>query len=212
MAANLPTNTHYEVASAVVTAYPVTMACWFYVSSTTANRTLMDLGSTSGAHGQLLSVNSSGQINWESRTANSASNVQTTATYSANTWHHACGMGAGTNDRRVFLDGGNKVTEGVLSRIFNAGIDRTLIGRRLRTNVASAPLTGRIAECAIWNVALSDDEVASLGEGYRADLIRPESLVLYAPLIREVIDTVGANTLTTVGGTPTVIEHPRRIA
>lgn len=212
MAANLPTNTHYEVGSAVVTAYPVTMACWFYVSTTTSNRTLMDLGSSSGAHGQLLSINSSGQVVWESRTGNSASNATTTATYSANTWHHACGMGAGTNDRRVFLDGGNKVTEGVISRIFNSGIDRTLIGRRLRTNVASAPLTGRIAECAIWNVALSDDEVASLGRGYRASLIRPESLVLYVPAIRNIIDVVGGNPITATGGTPTVIEHPRRVS
>lgn len=212
MAANLPTNTHYEVGSAVVTAYPVTMACWFYVANTTTNRTLMDLGSTTGAHGQWLFVNSSAQVGWESRSVNSASSATTTATYSANTWHHACGIGAGNQDRRVFLDGGNKVTEGVLGRVFNAGIDRTLIGRRLRTNSATAPLTGRIAECAIWGVALSDDEVASLGRGYRPSLIRPESLVLYVPAIRDIIDVVGGNPITATGGTPTVIEHPRRVS
>lgn len=211
MASDIPTNTNYEVGSAVVTAYPVTMACWFYVPNATANRTCMDLGSTTAASGQRLSLTNAGNVQWESRVAGSGSSATTTTTYTGNTWHHACGIAAGNNDRRAFLDGGGKGTDTVLSRVFASTIDRTLIGRILRTNSATVPLTGRIAECAIWSAALSDAEVYALSRGYRASLVRPDALVLYAPFIREVLDVAGGQTLTTVGGTPTVIEHPRRI-
>lgn len=210
MAADFPTNTNYEAASAVVTAYPFTMACWFYVANTTTNRTLMDLGNTTESAGQALNVNSSAVVQASTTVPGATSSAVSSTTHSANTWHHATAVFASATDRRAFLDGGGKGTNAV-SRLFTATIDRTLLGRRLRTNSYSQPVTGRLAECAIWNVALTDDEVYSLGRGYRASLIRPSALILYAPLIRDVIDFARGVTLTAVG-TPTVIEHPRRIA
>lgn len=209
MAYDFPTNTNYEAASAVVTAYPLTMACWFYVANTTTNRTLMDLGNTTENSGQALNANSSGQVVAASTIAGGTSTAVTTTTYSANTWHHAAAVFASATDRRSFLDGGGKGTN-VTSRLFAASIDRTLLGRRLRTNAYTQPITGRLAECAIWNVALSDDEIYSLSRGYTAHLVRPSSLVFYAPIVREVQDLARGVGLTAVG-TPTVIEHPRRI-
>jgi hypothetical protein len=211
MAVNIPTNTNYEVASAVVTAYPFTMACWFYVSSTTANRTLMDLGSTTADSGQLLIANNAAAVGITSRIAGAQSSAVTSTTYSANTWHHAAAVVNSATDRRAFLDGGSKGTNAT-SRAFAGTIDRTEIGRSLRTNVYATSLNGRIAECAIWSATLNDDEVYALGRGYRASLLRPDALVFYAPFIRPVLDLAGGQTLTVVGGTPTVIEHPRRIA
>jgi hypothetical protein len=43
-------------------------------------------------------------------------------------------------------------------------------------------MSGRIAEVAIWNAALTDAEVAALASGVRAWMLRPANLKVYAPL------------------------------
>ena len=43
-------------------------------------------------------------------------------------------------------------------------------------------MSGRIAEAAIWNVALADAEIAALARGIKPNHIRPGNLVLYCPL------------------------------
>ena len=50
---------------------------------------------------------------------------------------------------------------------------------------------GSLAEAAIWNAALSDAEVAALATGVSPLLVRPGSLVFYAPLARDLLDRVG---------------------
>ena len=65
-----------------------------------------------------------------------------------------------------------------------------------------------IAEVGIWNVALTADEVASLAKGMTCDKIRPQSLVFYAPLVRDLQDTKGGLTITN-NNTATIATHPR---
>jgi len=74
--------------------------------------------------------------------------------------------------------------------------------------VISQLITGTIAEPAIWNVALTDAEIASLAAGFTPDQIRPQSLQFYAPLVRNLIDVRGGRTITNVGSA-TVATHPR---
>ena len=69
-------------------------------------------------------------------------------------------------------------------------------------------LTGRIAEVGIWNAALTAAEVASLADGMTCDKVRPQSLVFYAPLVRDLIDVKGGLTITN-NNTATVAAHPR---
>lgn len=70
-------------------------------------------------------------------------------------------------------------------------------------------MEGRVAEVGIWDVALDDDEIAALASGFSPLFIRPQSLVYYAPLIRdEDEDRVGGLSLTATN-TPTVGTHPR---
>jgi hypothetical protein len=57
------------------------------------------------------------------------------------------------------------------------------IGSRKNAAAYGAFWAGGIAEAAIWSVALTADEVASLASGAAPFMIRPASLVLYAPLI-----------------------------
>jgi hypothetical protein len=61
---------------------------------------------------------------------------------------------------------------------------------------------GLIAHPAIWNVALTDEEVAALGAGASPLTIRPWALVFYAPYLgrdSSEIDIVGGRILTVTG-------------
>ena len=68
--------------------------------------------------------------------------------------------------------------------------------------------TGSLAEVGIWNAALTADEVASLADGMTCNKIRPQSLVFYAPLVRDLIDVKGGLTITN-NNSATVAAHPR---
>jgi hypothetical protein len=67
---------------------------------------------------------------------------------------------------------------------------------------------GQIADVGVWNVALTAEEVASLAKGMACDKVRPQSLVFYAPLARDLIDVRGGRTITNNNGA-TVANHPR---
>jgi hypothetical protein len=72
---------------------------------------------------------------------------------------------------------------------------------------ASIFFSGTIAEVGIWNVALTTAEIASLAKGMTPDKIRPQRLVFYAPLVRDLVDAKGGLTITNNGAT--VANHPR---
>ncbi len=86
-------------------------------------------------------------------------------------------------------------------------MDEYLVGARRSTTIA-LHYTGRIADAAIWNVALTADEIASLADGMTCDKVRPQSLVFYAPLIRTLQDLKSGLTITN-NNTATVADHPR---
>jgi len=67
---------------------------------------------------------------------------------------------------------------------------------------------GELAEWGIWDKVISDDDFLALNKGFRPIHIQPSNLIGYFPLVRDVINVVGA--LPTVTGT-TIAEHPRMI-
>ena len=107
------------------------------------------------------------------------------------------------------MDGGNAVTStttiGAYSTFTEMGIGAQ------QSSAASAYenfWAGDLAEVGVWNVALTADEIASLGKGVSCDQVRPQSLVFYAPLVRNIADIARGITLTNVN-TATVAVHPR---
>lgn len=209
MAYDLATTDRYEIGSAVVTAYPFTLACWFYPDTLTANRTLVDLGSTGGNHGQRIYASSTA-VTAQSRSAGADSNASTSAAPSTGQWQHAAGVFASATDRRVFLNGGNKGTNAT-SCVFNAAIDCTTIGARNRITTYSQGMDGRLCEVAIWKAALADEEILALHDGFSPRLVSPQNLVFYVPLVQMVRDLSRAVSITTTGS-PALAAHPRRIA
>lgn len=79
------------------------------------------------------------------------------------------------------------------------------IGRRDGT---SFYFDGQISELALWSAALSAGEINSHAQGFTPSSLKPQSLIFYAPLVRDLIDFKG-NSLT--NNSTTVIEHPRVI-
>ncbi len=200
-------------ASAVLTAVPISMACWFYSDSLTVNQSLISLADASASN-QAFAMYAAGNRAGDKLSlltfAGSTDWCESSSAYTANTWHHACGVWAAINDRTVYLDGGNSGTSSV-SRT-PTGIDRTGIGLLYRSS-PSAYMSGRIAEVAMWNVALTAAEAAILAKGFSPLFVRPASLVAYWPLVGQrdpAIDRI-ANYDMTWYNTPVVAAHPRII-
>ena len=78
------------------------------------------------------------------------------------------------------------------------------IGRAATNNVWS---TGDFAELGMWQSTLTAAEIASLAKGMTCDKVRPQSLVYYTPLIRDIQDLARGMTLTDTNST--VANHPR---
>lgn len=204
------TSDYMEHAAAAVTDEPMTFACWFVANNFAATSSLMSVGAGgSGFHRwNLRTTTTTGAVQASTQGATTATASSTTNPTTGN-WHHACGVFAADNDRRVFLDGGSKGTNTTSVTVVSP--DTTTIGARYNTTLGGF-WPGLIAEAAIWNVALDDAEAAILARGYSPLLIRPESLRRYYPMLGRYspeIDVRGGFDGTVTGAT--VADHPRVI-
>jgi hypothetical protein len=114
---------------------------------------------------------------------------------------------ASSTSRTAFIDGvaGSEGTTNIGTQNAATYIN---LGARTANNALAGFFTGDIAEVGIWNAALTAEEVASLADGMTCDKVRPQSLVFYAPLIRDLIDAKGGLTITN-NNSATVANHPR---
>ncbi len=188
--------------------YPFTMAAWFN-SDTAVKQTVIGFGDADAVAYHRLYLRDPSDLNvWAySRNPTHGGRFAVTSTqWSTATWHHACAVFTATNNRAVFLDGGGKGTNAVQCD-FDA-VDQTGIGANVDSSVGDK-MSGSIAEVAVWNVALTDAEVAILAAGYSPLFVRPQNLVAYWPLIRGLTDPVGGYDMTASGTVVSV--HPRII-
>lgn len=200
------TSTYTRVSSALVTAAPLTMACWFNLANTTAEHSLMGIFDVGGDVDYFMLL-ARGDVGGDPVAAvarrSSQGIANSTAGYTANTWQHAVGVFTSSTSRTVYLNGSNSATD--TTSIVPAGLDRTTVG--MRDRAAPTAMSGSIAEAAIWNVALDAAEVAALAKGMSPRFIRPAALVYYAPLVREVRDLKG-NAVTDTSSQSS-LDHPR---
>ncbi len=199
------TNQYISRASAPVTAAPLTLACWF-------NPDLMHTGalcavdSTSPSNWFALFTINTGKVAASAVASGNGSSAETTANYSTGSWNHCCGVFSSSTSRIIYLDGANSVTNTASRSPISIG--ETVIGARRFVGAISAFSDGKIAEVGIWNAALTAEEVGSLAKGMTCDKIRPQSLVFYAPLVRDLIDQKNGLAITNNNGA-TVANHPR---
>jgi hypothetical protein len=191
-----------------VTSPPLTIAAWFFPTSNVAG-TICSIGVTSGTNRQQIFYDPTGigrarfAANSLDNSGQSESSIDNTITLNA--WQHGAGVFTSSTERLAYHNGSAGLVNTV-SRI-PSGLNTITIGGRWNTTLGSLQ-TGRTAEVGIWNAALTAAEIASLAKGMTCDKVRPESLVFYAPLVRDLIDAKGGLTITN-NNAATVANHPR---
>ena len=197
---------HLSTASAPANGHPMTLAVWSITNTTNTvgfGQRLFSVSASNGHRHQLARNND--QIQCNSVGASGAGTASANGKIVANTWFHLCGTFISATSRKLFFNGVEEATNTTNCGSQNT-FDRVLMG------VAGSPLglyyQGTLAECGVWNVELTQPEIASLADGMTCDKVRPQSLVFYAPLVRDLIDAKGGLTITN-NNTATVANHPR---
>jgi hypothetical protein len=197
---------------------PLTMACWMYPDNVTASLTVMQVGVAGASDQSRLTLNVHGALAGDPircTTVNSAgtsSFASTSTGYVANSWQHICAVYSGTSARAVFLNGAGKGTDSS-SRPVNDMSTVNIGCSQTTTGTYPGYFAGRIAEAAIWNVALSDAEVALLAKGMKPTQIQPANLIEYWPLIGRVSPEPGLyeGTGLALTNSPAAAEHLRMV-
>lgn len=123
---------------------------------------------------------------------------------SAGTWYSLVGLFTSATDRKIYVDGAQDGTNAT-SRT-PTGVNQARVGIRNTTN----PALGSLAEVAIWNVALSTEDIAAL-VNVSPLLIRPDALVCYIPLLDSGTLDLVAPAATVTGSLTKDSDHPRVI-
>ena len=179
---------------------PLTIAAWCYQSSLATGI----IASASPATGGYVGIAS--LVGGPIRLVTPLRDVDTTTNAAAGTWNHAAGVFASIASRTAYLNGvGNTDTVSIGSAISSPGM---LVGARRFNGALGTYYTGLIAEVGIWNTDLTAAEIASLADGMTCDKVRPQNLVFYAPLVRDLIDQKGGLAITN-NNAATVAAHTR---
>jgi hypothetical protein len=123
----------------------------------------------------------------------------------AGQWQHAAAVFSSASSRTIYASTTSSVTTTTTSTV--PVVERLLIGGAELPAIGSY-MNGLIAEVGIWNAELTAAEVTSLSQGMACDKVRPQSLVFYAPLARDLIDVRGGLAITN-NNTATVANHTR---
>lgn len=134
-------------------------------------------------------------------------NVASTTPYNASAWNMITGVGTSSTSRTIYLNNGGSSTNTTAKTPTSP--TRWILGGNWTAGAPAPQLEGYMAEVAIWDVALSTAEIASLYTGVKAQFIRPANLKMYAPIIRDIIDVRG-NTTSITNNNTTVQNHVRR--
>jgi hypothetical protein len=200
-------SSQYLTAQSSVTSNPVTLAFWFKGSgqagcglsigkSGDLQRNQVFVGQASGNVINAASADSTG----------SGISVNSIGTFTNNLWSHAAAVFGSNSSRTAYCNGGGSATNTTTINP-SPGFDTVFVGARPATTVGGF-FTGDLAEVGIWNAALTAAEIASLAKGMTCDKVRPQSLVFYAPLVRDLVDVKGGLAITN-NNTATVANHPR---
>lgn len=179
------------------------MAIWANLDIAAQNDMLFSIG-TSGANNHRWSLESAATsvFRFVPRTSVQTSLLGTAAA-TTGIWHHVCGIEYSSTSRAIFTNGADKQTN-TTSRV-PAGMNQTTLGI---LNDLTIPFDGKLADAAIWNVALADEEVAALALGISPLRIRRTNLVRYYPLLgtgSPEPDWSGQNQPMTINGTVAAI-------
>jgi hypothetical protein len=197
---------YLSTASSPASGTPMTIASWVRPIQTTLTQAIVAVGVTSGVDRNQIGIAAGGAAQVAVQGGAAFSQVISGNALTVNVWQHLCGTFTNTSLRDLYQDGVNTAT-GTTTINTQSGATSLLIGARYNTSLGLYA-SSNIAEVGVWNAALTAAEIASLAKGMTCDKVRPQSLVFYAPLVRDLIDYKGGLTITN-NNTATVANHPR---
>ena len=205
--------TRYEASFGAITAYPISLFVVARNSSTTVEAYPLQYSLTPGGSDRNMTLGFRGDVvsdPVEIRRGNAASTttVARAGTFLANTYINIGGSSASTTVYACYANGVKVSGAATVTTFPAAASPVVLLGAFVDVNTYSAFLNGGAFRAAIWNAALTDDEMISLARGFSPRRIRPQSLKFYAPLIRTVQDLIGAIAFTATNAVAAV-DSPR---
>lgn len=201
-------NSFLQVSSATVTAYPITLSGWFKTNDLTVNQVIVANATATNAIGVYLIFrgNTAGDpLSATDYDGSTSAQANSSGSVTSGTWFHGGAVYSGASSRAVYLNGAKNTNTTTVSTNL-AGTDRTNTGALIDTN---SHWSGDLAEIAIWNVALTDDEMISLAAGCSPLRIRPASLQFYMPLWPGFFDYRKGVSVSNLGSTTATADHPR---
>lgn len=195
-----------QIDAAGVTGYPLTLACWVWFDSG-ATGTFLSVGDKDAADQYDALQRGGGSVIWA--ITNSAGASDSPATFTNGAWHHVAGVFTSSTSRLAYVDGAAGTVDTV--NLTPNARDRTTIAARGDSSLGTL-LDGRVAEAAVWNVALSGAEVLSIANQSQLPTgVQAANLVGYWPLCGVADpepDLDGGTGNLTLVGSPPAIAHP----
>jgi hypothetical protein len=188
----------------------ITMSIWGRANGTNTSRSLW--ANTLG--NSLLfrffsNASSQAQFTYRDSTFTTQASIIRAGALADLTWYHWCVTVSAADGARFYIDGVSAGTDATVS-MANNNPAISSIGASDASGVGTWQnhWSGDAAEAGIWDKVLTPEEVISLSKGMTCDKVRPQSLVFYAPLVRDLQDVRGGLTITN-NNTATVATHPR---
>lgn len=215
------TDQHLHAATAVATAAPLAMSCWFKPDNTTTFGELIAISKDTGSDvNNFFRLTCFGNhatadpLVAQTADGSSIATATTSTNFVTGVWQHAFAVFASASSRSVWLNGGGLGTDTV-SRT-PSGLNRTAIGTKIRQTAPgySGSFDGQIAEVAIWAGSgvenMGAGQAALLAAGFSPRCLRrwAANLVLYQDLIRP-LNRPGDGVPCTAANGPSVTPHPR---
>ena len=189
--------------SPVTGAMPITAFCIVKRSAVSTNDSLISLSKSGGGGALVMYFQGSSNSIFLYNEGSSSVNWQATSANTSTEWQSLTALWKSSSARQVYV---NSVASSENTQNIGAvSLNRIGVGADFE---GTSPLTGFLAEVAIWTAELTVDEVNSLSKGFKPNRVRPQSLVFYAPLLRNLQD-MRDNLALTNNNTATVSDHPR---
>ena len=202
---------------------PMTLSGWFFFPTLTNGGVYqlfnkqLNSGTAAGWNMAFLyqfNLSNGGTNNWLTFAKRNGSGNEAQAaavfTFSSNTWVHCCvSMSNSTNATAIAHYGnGQQLTSFIQTNTLTGSILSSVAPQINGRNGANNMNAFNAAEIGVYNATLTAAEIASLANGMTCDKVRPQSLVFYAPLVRDLTDQKGGLTITNNNGA-TVATHTR---
>lgn len=197
-----------------ISSAPLSVACWFNPANLTHNANLVVVSNNSGSDYFALifdGANANGfgdNVGLFEVSVSGTGDAVTATGGAAGTFMHLCGVTASSATRVCYLNGVAGAAN--VDTKTPSGLTHVDIGG-LRIGASTfSPINGSVAEVAMWDAALTSEEVASLAKGFSPRLIRSANLQRYWRLIGRGTETCEVSGLAlTVNGTMAQAAHAR---